>query len=370
MSSAARSFDSPTGPEVRIAGRTFTHFGGTAYLDLQRRPELAEAADRAMRRYGLHPATSRIGYGESPPLAEAEAEAARFFGTEVAWLLPSGWLGASVLLEAHGGAGDRLFLDREAHYALRDAARLSGRPAVEFESRDPESLRAQVAAEVRPGERPVVLTDGVFPVSGRVAPLAAYAGVLRDHAGALLVVDDAHGFGVLGAAGRGSVEQQGLWGQPGVLVTGTASKALGGYGGLLPGSAAGVSGLQARSRLFAGSTPLPAPVAAATAVALRLAREEPGRRDQLARNVREVRAGLRALGLPVEDWPTPIIPIVLSEGAAMQALHDRLREDGVIVPYLARYAGLGPHGALRVAVCATHQPHHVAQLLAALRRHL
>ena len=254
MSFTARSFDSPAGPEVRLAGRTCAYFGGTAYLDLQRRPELAEAADRAMRRYGLHPATSRIGYGESPPTAEAEAEAARFFGTGAAWLLPSGWLGASVLLEVFSRAGDRLFLDREAHYALRDAARLVGRPAVEFESLDPEDLRARLAAELRPGERPVVLTDGVFPVSGRVAPLADYVEVLRGHTGALLVVDDAHGFGVLGAAGRGSVEQQGLWGQSGVHVTGTASKALGGYGGLLVGAVDGVRELQARSRLFAGST--------------------------------------------------------------------------------------------------------------------
>lgn len=370
MSTAARSFDSPTGPEVRIEGRTLTHFGGTAYLDLQRRPELAEAADQAMRRYGLHPATSRIGYGESPPLGEAEAEAARFFGTEAAWLLPSGWLGAAVLLEGHGRAGDRLFLDREAHYALRDAARLAGRSAVEFAPYDPEDLRARVAAELRPGERPVVLTDGVFAVSGRVAPLAAYGDVLRRYDGALLVVDDAHGFGVLGAAGRGSVEYAGRWGCAGVRVTGTASKALGGYGGLVVGSAAEVRDLQARSPLYAGSTPPPAPVAAATAAALRIAREEPRLRAQLAHNVRQLRAGLRALGLPVEDWPTPIVPIVLPTGAAMQTLHDRLRAEGVIVPYLPRYAGLGPHGALRVAVFATHQPHHFEQLFSVLRRHL
>lgn len=368
MSPVARFFDSPTGPEVRIAGRTFTHFGGTAYLDLQRRPELAEAADRAMRRYGLHPATSRIGYGESPPLVEAEAEAARFFGTESAWLLPSGWLGATVLLEAHGRAGDRLFLDREAHFALHEAARLGGWPRAEFEPLDPESLRARLAAVLRPGERPVVLTDGVFPVSGRVAPLAAYTEVLRGFGEALLVVDDAHGFGVLGAGGRGSLEQQGLWNRAGVLVTGTASKALGGYGGLLTGTAEEVRRLQAGSNLFAGSTPLPAPVAAATAAALRIAREEPGLREQLARNIRLVREGLRDLGLPVEDLPTPIIPIVLTDGAAMQGLHDRLREDGVIVPYLPRYAGLGRHGALRLAVCATHEPRHFEQLFAALRR--
>jgi glycine C-acetyltransferase/8-amino-7-oxononanoate synthase len=352
-----------------VAGRRYVHFGGTGYLDLQRRPELVAAADQAMRQYGLHPATTRLGFGETPPLLEAEAEAARFFGTEAAWLLPSGWLGAGVLLDAHRRAADRLFVDRDAHFALWDAARIAGLPVVAFDHGDAASLRGQIRDTLRAGERPVVLTDGVFPVSGRLAPLPAYLEVLREHDG-LLLVDDAHGFGVLGSHGRGSLEHHGVWGQPRVLVAGTASKALGGYGGLLPGSIAAVQELQAVSPWFAGSTPLPSPVAAATAAALRIARQEPELRTRLARNIGEVRRGLRALGLSVDDLPTPIIPLVLPAPGALQRLHDALREDGVIVPYLPRYAGLGPQGALRIAVLATHEPGQIEQLCAALRRRL
>lgn len=363
-----RMFDSATGPEVSVAGRRYTHFGGTGYLDIQRRPELAEAADRAMRRYGLHPATSRLGFGESPPLREAEAAAARFFQTEAAWLLPSGWLGPSVLLGVYHKTGDRLFLERDAHFALRDAARLAGGPVVGFDHADPENLRALLRATLRAGERPVVLTDGVFPVSGHLAPLGSYLEVLRDYDEALLLVDDAHGLGVLGAGGRGSAEHQAVWGHARLLVTGTASKALGGYGGLIAGAAAMVEHLQATSPWFAGSTPLPAPVAAATAAALRIAREEPELRRRLAHNVRTLRRDLLALGLPVEDLPTPIIPLVLGDGAAMQRLHEALRAAGILVPYLPRYAGLGAHGALRIAVLATHEPRHFQQLLDALRR--
>lgn len=365
-----RLFDSPPGPEVRIEGRTYVHFGGTGYLGLQGRPELAEAADRAMRRYGLHPATSRLGFGETPPLREAEAEAARFFGTEAAWLLPSGWVGAAVLLEPHLRPTDRFFLDADAHFALRDAARRGGRPPVVFAHRDPTDLRARLRAELRPGERPVVLTDGVFPISGRLAPLPAYTDVLREAGDGLLLVDDAHGFGVLGAHGRGSADHHGLAAGPALLVTGTASKALGGYGGLIPGTAADIARLRSASDWFAGSTPLPTPVAAATAAAIRIAREEPQLRARLAGNVRAVRTGLRGLGLPVEDLPTPIIPLALPDGAALARLHERLRADGVLVPYLPRYAGLGPHGALRIAVFATHEPSHLERLFAALRRHL
>lgn len=370
MTAAAdsRQFDSPPGPEVRLAGRPYLYFGGTGYLDLQRRPELADAADRALRQFGLHSATSRLGFGETPPLREAEAEAARFFATEAAWLLPSGWLGASVLLEVHGRAHDRLFLDHEAHFALRDAARLTGRPVTFFAHCDPASLQARLESELRPGERPVVLTDGVFPVSGALAPLPAYLDLLQDHAEALLVVDDAHGFGVLGPHGRGSAEHHALPADPRLLLTGTASKALGGYGGLLLGSTAQIQHLQATSNWFAGSTPLPAPVAAATAAALRIARTEPELRTRLAANIRTVRAGLRALGLPIADLPTPILPLAPGDRTVMQRLHDQLRAEGIIVPYLSRYVGLGAHGALRLAVFATHQPHHLAQLLATLRR--
>ncbi len=365
-----RIFDTPTGPEVGVDGRRYLHFGGTGYLDIQRRGELVDAVERAMRQYGLHPATSRLGFGDSPPLLEAEAEAARFFGTEAAWLLPSGWLGASVLLDVHHRLTDRLYLDRDAHFALRDAARLVGRPTHFFDHRDAASLRAQVRATLQSGERPVVLTDGVFPVSGRLAPLPAYCDVLAEYDDARLVVDDAHGFGVLGSHGRGTAEHQALSAHPRLLVTGTASKALGGYGGLLPGTFEEIARLRAASSWFAGSTPLPTPVAAATAAALRIARLEPELRSRLATNIATMRRGLRDLGLPVEDLPTPIIPLVLADGAAMQRLHEALREDGVLVPYLPRYAGLGPHGALRIAVLATQEPPQIQRLFDALQRHL
>jgi 7-keto-8-aminopelargonate synthetase-like enzyme len=370
MTPPDRMFETPTGPEVRVEGRSYLHFGGTAYLDLQRRPELAQAADRAMRQYGLHPATSRLGFGDTPPLREAEAEAARFFGTEAAWLLPSGWMGATELLGAHLGPQDRLYLDRDAHFALRDAARLTGRPMHDFAHRDAVDLQRRMQATLGAGERPVVLTDGVFAVSGRLAPLPDYANILAGHTDSRLLVDDAHGFGVLGANGRGTAEHFGLATQPRLLVTGTVSKALGGYGGLITGTAAEIARLQEGSALHAGTTPLPSPVAAATAAALRIARLEPGLRSRLAQNISTLRSGLRGLGLPVEDLPTPMIPLVLSDGAAMQRLHEALRADGVLVPYLPRYAGLGPHGALRFAVLATHEAGQIQRLLDSLRRHL
>ncbi len=364
----AQRFDGPPGPEVRIDDRPFLYFGGTGYLGIQARPELAAAADRAFRRYGIHPATSRSGFGETHPLLEAESAAARFFRTESCWLLPSGWAVGSALMDAHRSRHDRLFVDQHAHYALREAARASGRPIVIFDHIDPGALRSRIDATLLGNERPVVLTDGVFPVSGRLAPLDRYLGILTGYDDSLMIVDDAHGVGVVGPDGRGTAAHFGLEHSERVRFGGTASKAFGGYGGLLPGSTLRVEELRERSRWFEGSTPLPTPIAAATAEALRIAHEEPELRTALAARTQQLRHGLRGLGLQAEDLPTPIVPIVLPEAAAMRRLAAQLRERGLLVPYLPRYAGIGPDGALRIAVFATHTAAHVDALLEALRQ--
>lgn len=364
----AQRFDGPSGPEVRIDDRPFLYFGGTGYLGIQARPELAEAADRAFRRYGIHPATSRSGFGETLPLLDAETAAKTFFGTDACWLLPTGWAVGSALMDANRSRHDRLYLDQDAHYALREAARASGRPIVDFDHLDPDALRSRIDATLLGNERPVVLTDGVFPVSGRIAPLARYLEVIAGYDDPLLLVDDAHGVGVLGPSGRGTVAHLGLHRDERVRFGGTASKALGGYGGLLPGTATRIEEMRERCRWFEGSTPLPTPIAAATAAAIDIARNEPQLRDALSARTGQLRTGLRGLGLAVEDLPTPIVPLVLGDAAAMRKLADRLRQSGVLVPYLPRYAGLGPDGALRIAVTAAHTSEHVDHLLDTLTR--
>jgi 8-amino-7-oxononanoate synthase len=362
----AQRFDGPPGPEVRIDDQPFLYFGGTGYLGIQSRPELAAAADLAFRRYGIHPATSRSGFGETHPLLEAEAAAAGFFGVDECWLLPTGWAVGAALMDAHRSRVDRLFLDIDAHYALREAARASGRPIVDFDHLDPDALRSRIDATLLGNERPVVLTDGVFPVSGRIAPLDAYLDVLAGYDDPLLLVDDAHGVGVVGPDGHGTVAAFGLSRDERVRFGGTASKALGGYGGLLPGTTRRVEELKERCRWFEGSTPLPTPIAAATAAALRIARDEPQLRAALGERTQRLRGGLRDLGLTVEDLPTPIVPLVLSDADAMRRLAIRLRQAGILVPYLPRYAGIGSDGALRIAVFATHTTEQIDRLLEVL----
>lgn len=219
----------------------------------------------------------------------------------------------------------------------------------------------------------LVATDGVFPMSGAIAPLAAYADLLRDRPGAVLLVDDAHGLGVLGAHGRGALEHHGLWPPPAgatprVLLAATLSKALGGFGGLIAGSASDVDAARRASHWFEGASAPPIPVAAAAAAALRIAQAEPALRDRLRSNAQRLRAGLHALGLDVDpDAPTPQVSFTHRDAPAMSGLAERLRATGLLVPYFPSYSGLGPAGALRIAVFATHSDAHIDRLLAALR---
>jgi 7-keto-8-aminopelargonate synthetase-like enzyme len=361
-----RILESPPGREVVVDGRRCRYYGGTAYLGLQARAEVLAAAAAALPRYGLHAATTRSGCGTTPPLLDVEREAAAFFGTGAALHLPSGWFGGALLLQRIGTGQHRLFVDEHAHWCLREAAAASGRPQHPFAHRDPDALAAELRARLRPGERPLLLTDGVFPLHGTIAPLGAYATALAPFGGALLV-DDAHGAGVLGAHGRGTVEAEAPSGVA-VHVCATLSKALGGYGGILPAAPEFVAAALAEAPILAGATPAPAPVLAASAAALRIARREPQLRARLAANVAHLRAALRRIGLDVPDRPTPIIALELGDASRMRAIHERLFDESLLVPFLPAYAGAGRDGVLRIAVFATHETADLDALAGALAR--
>ncbi|MBI5852998.1 MAG: aminotransferase class I/II-fold pyridoxal phosphate-dependent enzyme, partial [Planctomycetes bacterium] len=180
-----------------------------------------------------------------------------------------------------------------------------------------------------------------------------------------------HGFGVLGHNGRGSAELAGLDADEHVLVAGTASKALGGHGGLVAGPRARIERILDRCAWTAGSTPPPVPVAAATAVALRIARNEPGLRARLHANAAALRARLQALGIALdpEAASTPIVALHAPRGRDVEDLHAALRDDGILVPVLGAYGGL-KEKMLRIAVFATHEPAHLDALADALRQRM
>jgi 8-amino-7-oxononanoate synthase len=367
--------ESPPGPETIIDGRQYLYFAGTGYLGLQGHPQVLAAACDAMRKYGIGTATSRSGFGTSAPLLAVEATAATFFGTEDSFYFPSGYAAARVVLSGVQDRHHAIFIDETSHYSDVEAANAKGYAATPFRRGDVQDLKEKLARQLRPGQRPLVMTDGIFAVSGRLAPLADYVTVLQPYEGATLCVDDAHAFGVLGASGRGSIEEAGLWNRgvndsesTRLLVSGTLSKALGGYGGMVPGAKGFVESLKKRARLFDGASPPPAPVAAATATALRIAMAEPQRRQTLRDNAALLRSELRRIGLTIEQSPAPIVGLEIGSGENMRRIRDTLLQRGVAIAYFAAYAGTGPEGILRIAVFATHTAEMIRRLIDELRQ--
>jgi 8-amino-7-oxononanoate synthase len=372
----SKIMQSAPGAYTTIGGRQYLYFAGTGYLGLHGHPEIIRAANEATERYGMGSATSRRGYGNSPPVIDVEARAAEFFGMDDAFYFMSGYLGNSVLVKAIDGTFDAVFIDEASHYSVRDAAVLSERPVFTFGHRDPGSLAAVLTEYCTDGRRPLVMTDGVFPVRGALAPVREYCDILRRYPGAALAVDDAHALGAVGATGHGTLEEAGLpWEHvntnvqppdgPRLFFTGTLSKAFGGFGGIVPGSTELIARIH-DGPYFRAANPVSPGVAAGCARAIELVRDNPGMLTRLRENVKLLRDGLRALGIEVDDSPVPIICLVLDTVERMQRVQAELMEQGILIAYNPKYSDLGPKGGIRIAVFATHTEQMIGRLVDAI----
>ena len=356
-----------------IDGRRYLYFVGTGYLGLQGHPEVIRAACDAAQHYGIGSATTRAGFGNTQPTLDVERLAAELLASETAFYLPSGYPASCVLAAAMLDDADAVFVDELSHYSVLEAARWTARPVFRFAHRDADHLRAALDNHLGPGQRPLVMTDGVFAARGRIAPLADYLDVLGRYPGAMLAVDDAHALGVLGTNGRGTFEHAGLYQDINTdggsrWVCSTLSKAVGGYGGIVPGTQSLVARLKSTSHWYDGASPLPAPIAAATARGLEIVLAQPDLRTALWNNVGLMKRGLRQMGLDVDDTPVPIVCLALETADAMRRIQSAMREHGILIAYMAAYSGLGPEGALRLAVFANHTQPMIEEFLDRFRQ--
>ena len=314
-----------------------------------------------MAQFGLNVAASRLTTGNHHLYVQLENRLASFFGVEQAVLVPTGYVGNLVAIQGLGSGVTHAILDERSHPSLVDAARDLGCPAIPFKHLDASDL-ARALKRLGPACHPMLLTDGIFSRDGAIAPLADYLRYLP--ARSLLILDDAHGAGVLGEHGRGTVEHLGL-ARGNVVQTITLSKAFGTYGGAILTSRDRARRIVARSGIFAGSTPLPLPLAGAALAAIELAKAEPSRRRRLLKNAATVKDALRAQGVGIPDNPSPIISIIPSTRAGTERLKRRL-EARDIFPSLIRYPG-GPAGAyFRFAISSEHTSTQLALLIDAL----
>jgi len=357
--------ESAPGPETVISGKRVLYFGGTGYFALHGHPEVIEAGVAALRKYGVHPATSRTGFGNSPIQNELERQIAEFFGTEDSIHFVSGYLDNLFLVQALKDRVGTIFIDETAHFSIRDAVYSALKPVYEFKHRDPEDLARQLKAKLRPGDVPLVMTDGIFPTFGVIAPVPEYVAILEPYQG-YLCIDDSHSVGVLGPNGRGTYEHFGIRNDR-CFYAGTMSKAFGGHGGFIPASKAFIDHIKAHCGAFAGATPSPIPAMAASLKGLEIVRREPERRQRLRRNVARIKTGLKKLGYDMNDNPVPIVTWTLKSPEAMKKVQKELFDRGIAVA-LMHYVGAPEGGVLRASIFSEHKPEHIDRLLDEMKR--
>lgn len=359
-----------TGPTTTLAGRgEVIVLCANNYLGLANHPEVVRAGIEALQRYGAGPASVRFICGTLDIHRELEERLAALTGMAAALTFVSCWNANEGLIPALVGDEDVILSDALNHASIIDACRLvRGATRAVYRHVDMEDLAAKLVAH-RAARTRVIVTDGVFSMEGDLAPLPAIVD-LADRHDALVVVDDSHGIGVLGATGRGTVEHFGLLGRVDV-VTGTLGKALGGAaGGFVAGPRSVVDYLTQRSRPQLFSNGLSPAIAGSALAALDVLRAEPERVARLHANAAYLRAGLRALGYQPLPGESAIIPVIVGATADAIRWSERLLEAGVLV------VGFGfpvvPEGAarLRVQPSAAHTREHLdraLQAFAALR---
>ncbi|MFC7247984.1 8-amino-7-oxononanoate synthase [Catellatospora aurea] len=312
----------------RAGDDALVDLAGNDYLGLARHPRVRAAAVAALDEYGLGATGSRLVRGSTDVHSALEAALASWLGTEQALVYSSGYLANLGAIRALCGPNTLLVSDAHNHASLIDGCRLAGAETVTFAHGDPADAARLLAAH--PGRPAVVLTESVFSVDGDLARLAELHAAARAH-GALLLVDDAHGLGVVGPAGSGGVVAAGIAGQPDVIVTATLSKALGGAGGVVAGPAALVRHLVDTGRTFIFDTALPPAIAAGVTAALDLARDGEPLRAVLRERAAAIRDTFRAAGLAVTDPAGGVVSVEAPSAEQAWAWAGACRDKGVAV---------------------------------------
>lgn len=354
--------DSPQGPEVVVDGERLLNFCSNDYLGLANHPEVIRALRDGAETWGVGGGASHLVIGHSTPHHQLEEALAAFTGRPRALLFSTGYMANLAAVTALVGQGGTVLEDRLNHASLLDAGLLCGARFSRYLHNDAASLAGRLAKAV--GDT-LVVTDGVFSMDGDLADLPALCAEAKRH-GAWVMVDDAHGFGPLGAHGGGIVEHFGLGLDDVPVLVGTLGKAFGTAGAFVAGSEALIETLIQFARPYIYTTSQPPAVACATLKSLELVRTEHWRREHLAQLVARFREGATRIGLTLVDSPTPIQPVLVGDSARALRLSALLRERGVMVGAIRPPTVPAGSARLRVTLTAAHTPAQLERLLAAL----
>ena len=353
------------GVRLHVDGRNCINFCSNDYLGLAADPRVAAAARRALDTVGCGSGASALISGYNAEHARLEEELADFIGRPRALLFSTGWAANVGVLRALLGRDDALVADELNHASLIDGGRLSGARYRRYAHADLTALEAELEQLRGGGRQTLVVTDAVFSMDGDVADLPAINTLCRRH-GAGLMLDDAHGLGVLGAGGRGIAEHFGLAAQVPDVHVATLGKSLGAAGAFVTGSETLIEFLIQRARSWVFSTAPPPAIAAAARAALGILRAEPERRARLHANIGRFRRGAVRLGLNLLPSATPIQPVVLGSEARALALSKLLLQRGYWVAAIRPPTVPAGTSRLRITLSAEHEASHIDGLLDAL----
>lgn len=354
--------DSAQGVELRIGSEQLLSFCSNDYLGLAADPRLIGAFRSAADLYGIGSGASHLLTGHQTPHHLLEEELAAFVGAERALLFSTGYMANLGVLSALSVRHSTVFEDKLNHASLIDAARQQAQSVKRYPHLDTDRLALLLCEST---SDKLILTDGVFSMDGDLAPLPALLALAREH-DAWLLLDDAHGFGVLGTNGSGSIEHWAVPAGEHLIIMGTLGKAFGTFGAFVAGDETLIETLIQEARTYIYTTALPASVAEATRASLRIVQSETWRRRHLQDLVARFRAGVQELGLHLLSSSTPIQPIIFGESEKALAASAHLRAEGILVSAIRPPTVPANSARLRITLSAAHTPAHVDRLLEAL----
>ena len=360
-----RVIDSAQGVSTVIDGKPLLSFCGNDYLGLANHAEIKQAFVEAVSKYGVGSGSAHLINGHSRLHDDCERRLAEFTGRERALLFSTGYMANLALASALLGRGDLVIQDKLNHASLIDSARLSEARLHRYPHNDLEQLQ-EILASAPADKRKLIMSDGVFSMDGDCADLIAITALAATH-NAWIMVDDAHGFGVLGERGAGLLEQLGLNQSEVPILMATLGKAVGTAGAFIAGSETLIETLIQQARPYIFTTASPPAICAATLKSIELIEKESWRRDKLADNIAYFRDCLLPLGLQLMPSQTAIQPVVIGDNHQTVALAEALFEQGIHVSAI-RPPTVPPGSArLRITLSAAHEREHIDQLQAALK---
>lgn len=357
-----RVIDSPQGVHLQIDGRTVINFCSNDYLGLANHPAVIGAFKTAADQYGVGSGSAHLICGHSTAHHALEEELAAFTGRDRALLFSTGYMANLGVMSALLGRGDAVFEDRLNHASLLDGGLLSGAKFKRYAHADVEQLTVHL--EKADGNK-LIVTDGVFSMDGDFAPLPALSAAAKAH-DAWLMVDDAHGLGVIGTHGGGLLDYYGLKQNDVPVLMGTLGKGLGTFGAFVAGSDALIETLIQKARTYIYTTALPPAIAEATRASLKIVIAEDWRRDKLKKLADRFRLGAKQLGLQLMASASPIQPIVIGDSQQTVDISNALLQAGFLVSAIRPPTVPQGSARLRVTFSALHEEQQVDKLLEAL----